>query len=288
MAARQDRKYVFLALGLHALILAVLIIGVDFSLPPPVLENTNKHDVVSAVILGDTAKSKILPSEPITPPPPQPEIKKELPIKTKKTNDLAQSQKLQQAQMEKEAIALKMAENKKQAQQKAVEAKKQRDLLEKNLLADIRKQKDKQKKIKQKQLEAQFQKMLQQQAEKTLRQQWLDENIKLHGKQTREAQGVVNKYAALIKQAIEARWILPPQVNKKVFCELMIRLGPGGTVLDVRITRSSGDPSLDSSARAAVFKASPLPVPSDRKAFESFRQFALKVKPENVLASEGL
>ena len=76
---------------------------------------------------------------------------------------------------------------------------------------------------------------------------------------------------------------MPTQANKKLYCELMIRVAPGGMVLDVQVTKTSGDPSLDSSARAAVLKASPLPVPPDTAAFESFRQFVLKVKPENVL-----
>ncbi len=62
----------------------------------------------------------------------------------------------------------------------------------------------------------------------------------------------------------------------------MIRLGPGGAVLNVQVSRSSGDPALDSSARAAVFKASPLPVPNDPDLFNQFREIRLTVKPEDV------
>jgi colicin import membrane protein len=99
------------------------------------------------------------------------------------------------------------------------------------------------------------------------------------------SQGVVDKYKALIIQSIGEHWLVPLQANKKLTSELMIRLGPGGKVLDVTITRSSGDPSLDSSARAAVMKASPLPVPDKPDEFEPFRQFVLKVKPENIVES---
>ena len=76
---------------------------------------------------------------------------------------------------------------------------------------------------------------------------------------------------------------MPTQVDKKLTCELMIRIAPGGMVLDVQVTKTSGDPSLDSSARIAVFKASPLPVPADPQAFAAFRQFILKVKPQNII-----
>ena len=105
----------------------------------------------------------------------------------------------------------------------------------------ISEEKDKQKK-KQAQLKSQFEKTLHDQAEKSLRQQLFNEQIKVQGVQSRQAQGVVDKYKALILQVISANWIIPTQANKKRYSELMIRLAPGGIVLDVQITRSSGDP----------------------------------------------
>ena len=96
-------------------------------------------------------------------------------------------------------------------------------------------------------------------------------------------QGEVNKYKALIIQAISAQWILPPHVAQGLSCQFEIRLAPGGDVLSVQLMRSSGDPLLDRSAQTAIYKASPLPVPNDPKAFEMFRLVSLTVKPEGVL-----
>lgn len=278
-AASGNKNYVFISLTLHALLLAIFILGFDSSSPLPVLENTNKNDVISAVILGDTAKSKIVPRLPAVKPPaqelakaePEPEAAK--PTKPTKTKE--------------DTIALQALDKKKLAQKKALEEKKLRDMFAKKLLADIEKESSKKKKVKQKKLKSQFEKALQEQAEQSLRQQLFNEEIKLKGAQSRQASGEVNKYKALIIQAISENWIIPSQANKRLYCELMIRVAPGGLVLDVQVTKSSGDPSLDSSARAAVLKSSPLPVPSDPKAFDAFRQFVLKVKPENVLASDG-
>jgi colicin import membrane protein len=277
MHSDKNKKYLIASATGHVALLLAFVLGFDHSSPLPVFENTDKKDIISAVVLGDTAKSKILPQQP-TPPPvikpteepkpePTPIAKQEIP----KTVD-------------KEVIALKKADNKKKlAEQKALEEKKRRDKLAQALLADIEKTNIKQKKVKQKELKSQFEKMLREQAEKSLREQLLSEEIKLQGKKSRQSQGEVNKYKALILQAISEHWIVPTQANKKLFCELMIRVAPGGMVLDVQVTKSSGDLALDSSARAAVLKSSPLPVPSDTGAFEPFRQFVLKVKPENII-----
>jgi len=299
MAAPKSKKYFVVSVIVHTAILLVLVLGLDVTSPLAVVENTNKHDVISAVVLGDSPKSKILPQEPAPPPvqeiakeEPKPEPKpilkpepKPEPLKPKPVPKLDEA--LLQKQLEQDVIALKKAQKKKLAQEKARELKKQHDLFAKSLLADIKKTTDKSRK-QQKKLASQFQKTLQQQTEKSLRQQLLNEEIKLQGTQTREAQGEVNKYKALIIQSISQHWIIPSQANKSLVCELMIRLAPGGMVLDVQVTKSSGDPSLDSSARAAVMKASPLPVPQKPDEFESFREFVLKVKPENVISGDGI
>jgi colicin import membrane protein len=280
----KNKNYLAYSLIGHAVILLGLILGLDFSSALPVFENTNKQDVISAVVLGDTAKSKIIPQKPV------PDIKPQ--IKEEPKEDVAAvktpAKKIEPIETKKDEIALNKAEKKKDdkkklALMKALEEKKLRDKLAKDLLSDIEKVSDKKKKQKQKQLSSQFEKMLKEQAEKSLRQDLLNEEIKLEGKQSRQSQGEVNKYKALILQAISEHWIVPSQANKKLYCELMIRVAPGGMVLDVQVTKTSGDPSLDSSARAAVLKSSPLPVPKDSGAFEPFRQFVLKVKPENIV-----
>lgn len=274
MAAPQaDRKYLVFSLGIHSLILLLFVLGFEYNASHPVFENTNQNDVISAVVLGDTAKSKILPKQP-APEPVREIVQKEAPAPIKPVS----------APVEKEEIALKkpVIDKKKREAEKALEALKKPPIFGKDLLSDIKKT-VKEKTVAQKKLQADFQKKLREQAEKSLRQQLFNEEIKLQGSELRQSQGEVNKYKALILQAISQHWIIPTQANKRLSCELMIRLAPGGMVLDVQVTKTSGDPSLDSSARAAVLKASPLPVPANASEFDAFRQFVLKVKPENVL-----
>lgn len=94
--------------------------------------------------------------------------------------------------------------------------------------------------------------------------------------------GEVDKYKALIVNAIGRNWILPENADSTLSSQFRIRLAPDGMVLEVSLTRSSGDPLLDRSAQTAIYKASPLPVPTDAETFNMFRDISLTVRPEQV------
>jgi colicin import membrane protein len=71
---------------------------------------------------------------------------------------------------------------------------------------------------------------------------------------------------------------LPPGLE----CVLLVRTVPGGEVVSVQISKSSGNEIFDRRAHDAVQKASPLPLPADAATFErlGLRQFNLRFKPE--------
>lgn len=261
-------RYFYISLGAHIIVLSFFIFSFYSASMLPVFENTNEQDVISAVILGDSVKSKI-----VAPPQTIPQMKNQEPLPAAKTKLAASN--------EKDVIAIKPQKDLKK--QKLAEL---NDLFGKNLLADIKKTKEKQKLQRQKQAKATFEKMLKQQAEQSMRQQIMDEDLKSQNDQVRKAQGMISKYKALILQDIGKNWIVPPQVNRKLTLSVMIHLDPAGHVLEVRVTKSSGNQALDSSVLVAINKASPLSVPSKPEEFEVFRQFILKVKPENILPNQ--
>jgi colicin import membrane protein len=59
-----------------------------------------------------------------------------------------------------------------------------------------------------------------------------------------------------------------------------VSLLPGGDVKSVTVVKSSGDTLFDRSAESAVYKAAPLPQPSDPKAADALRDFQFIFKPE--------
>lgn len=117
-------------------------------------------------------------------------------------------------------------------------------------------------------------------------QQLLDQELKSLEKQSINASHhavILGKYRRLILQAIAQQWIIPPEVNKHSETNLTVQLAPGGIVLEVLIVKSSGNLILDRSAQAAVYKASPLPVPKNKDLFHTFRQINLTLRPESVM-----
>jgi colicin import membrane protein len=263
---RDNKLALVSSLLLHIVVLFLLIINFEFSTPMAVLENVNNNSkVISAMAVNEPMPAPT----PALPSPPPPQLAKPLPLPPK---PLPVSKPVIS---EPAAIALKPPIKKPLPQPKA--------LLQKQLLDDLKDQTVKTYANRKKDIEKAMEKELKAQAAKSLQQQLLQEQQRAGNARS---QGVVNKYKALILQSIGRRWIVPASTNKSIYAELMIRLAPGGMVIDAEITRSSGDLSLDRSARAAIFKASPLPVPADANDFEQFRQFVLKMKPEDIVANE--
>jgi len=272
----------WLSIGLHAVVLTLFIVSFELSARNFVLENSdNKTPVVNAFFANES-KIQLPKPTPYQPPKPAPQPKRIIeptpapkpPVKVER-----EVKKIPEPVIQKKTIVI--PDHKKQVQKD----------LEKQLLADIEQVKKQKKKAKHKDLAKTFEKEFEKElkaasAAKSLEQQLLSEQSRLSSAQAQKMQGIIDKYKALILQSISQHWLVPSGVDKNLTTQLLIRIAPGGTVLDVQLVKSSGDDSLDRSARTAVLKASPLPVPTNTDEFEPFRQFILKVKPENVIATD--
>ena len=284
-AANSKKAFLFSAL-LHGFVLIILVSSLVFA-PPPLVVSNNDTKVVDAIALKDTPliapPTKIIEEQPLLkpaleePPPPPP------PEETAALKPAAPKVDAAPPEIEKK-LALKAVPKKKLAEKP--QKKMARKDLSKQLLADLEEELAKQAKLKQKSVKNKFKQALKTQSEKAI-DDLMKEQKQAASQRSQHMQGIIDKYKALILQAIGQQWVVPSHVDKRLSCELIIHLDPGGVVLDVQIMKSSGDIVLDRSARAAVFKASPLPVPSDIYSFEPFRKFVLKVKPENVQEKNG-
>jgi colicin import membrane protein len=89
--------------------------------------------------------------------------------------------------------------------------------------------------------------------------------------------GVKDEYRSLLVQAIERSWIRPPSARAGLACTLYVNQATGGTVVDVKLGPCNGDEAVRESIVNAVYRASPLPAPSDPRAFE--RRLEIVFKP---------
>jgi len=135
------------------------------------------------------------------------------------------------------------------------------------------------------QVKAQQQAKLQQAAKLDLAKQMSAEETQLDKQRNQQVNDEISRYTVLILQAISQQWLIPPNVDPTKYCVLEIKLGAGGVVQTVSLQKSSGDDQLDRSAIAAVYKASPLPVPADPQIFAKMQDINLKVRPEDTLTS---
>lgn len=207
---------------------------------------------------------------------------------------LHEEQKIAQQKLEQaKAIALEV-QKKREEQQKALAEQQKADTVKQKqkVLADTQKKvaavkqktgADQQKKIvalKQKQQLDEQRRILQQ---KLLDQQFASEQAQIaaaqSAEQTSSMQGVIDRYVAQIKVAIESNLLKPSNYEVGQYCVYTVQLAPGGVVISAELSRSSGNSALDQAAREAIFRTSPLPVPQDPAEFERFRVLRLKLNP---------
>lgn len=79
--------------------------------------------------------------------------------------------------------------------------------------------------------------------------------------------GVQATWAQQLAAYMRPYWTRPEGLPDNIRCQVEITLLPSGAVANVRVLKSSGNPSFDQSVTSAVLRASPLPLPSDPKAF---------------------
>jgi colicin import membrane protein len=80
-------------------------------------------------------------------------------------------------------------------------------------------------------------------------------------------------WLALIRDKVTRAWIRPPSARAGVNCEVHVTQVPGGVVTGVQIGSCNGDAAVRESIEAAVYRASPLPTPSNPDLFDRNLRF---------------
>jgi colicin import membrane protein len=127
------------------------------------------------------------------------------------------------------------------------------------------------------------QELQQRQAQKLLQKQLAAEEAQREADAERaRAAREADAFKSKIFARVSRNWIVPPDVDRKLQCTVQVRLVPGGDVISVSVVSGSGNANFDRSVENAVYKSSPLPVPTDTAAFEQLRELVLTFSPKDI------
>jgi colicin import membrane protein len=90
-----------------------------------------------------------------------------------------------------------------------------------------------------------------------------------------------NMWVERIRTKIRSRANVPDTVIGNPDVTVLVRVLPGGEVLDITITKRSGNPTYDAAIERGIRSASPLPVPpANSELFPQFRELSLNIRHE--------
>jgi colicin import membrane protein len=247
-------RAIILAVAVHAAFFALIIFGVTWQSSPTPPTQAELWPRTEKTTSPQPAKPEPPPPQPAKPEPPKPEPAKEPPREEPAEPpkpDPAIAQKLEREKKEK-------AEKDKRERAKQEEAAKKKH--EQDEAAKKKREDDKRR------------------AE--------EEKSRKEAEQAREEaasarQKLIDGFVAQIKAKIRGRANVPDTVSGKPSVQVRIRILPGGEVLDIAITRSSGNRVYDTAIERAIRSASPLPVPEPTsELFPQFRDLILNIEHE--------
>lgn len=91
----------------------------------------------------------------------------------------------------------------------------------------------------------------------------------------------MGRYQDMIRSKIRHNIVMPPDVLPTAAAEFQVTLLPDGSVLDAVLRRSSGNAAYDEATERAIYKAQPLPIPTDPVLKKRFRELRLTIRPED-------
>jgi colicin import membrane protein len=257
-------RAVILAVLVHAAFFGLIVFGVTWqSKPTPPVEAELWDKLPPAPKAAQPAKSeprpepeppkpeppKPKPPEPKPPEPPKPAVKPE-PVKPDPAIAL-KAEREKRERLEKQ----KADEKKKREQEQAEKKKAEKEEAEKKKREEEKRRRDEE--------------IAKQAAEKA--------RAEAVSARQKEIDGFING----IKAKIRGRANVPDTVTGTPEVHVRIRILPGGEVLDIAVTKPSGNPAYDTAIERAIRSASPLPVPDARsELFPIFRDLNLQIRHE--------
>ena len=253
-------RAVFLAVLVHAAFFALIVFGVTWQSSPPAPVEAELWQKLPSVAKPEPKvepKPEPPKPEPPKPEPPKPEPPKEPPKPPEEKPEPPKPDPEIVKKLEREKREKEKREKLEQEKRDKEAAKKKREQEE---AAKKKREEDKRR------------------AE--------EERVRQEQEKARQAaaaarQSEIDRWRAQIQAKIRGRANVPDTVTGNPEVQVRIRILPGGEVLDITVTKRSGNPTYDAAIERAIRSASPLPVPpADSELFPLFRDLNLNIRHE--------
>lgn len=248
-------RAVFLAVVVHAAFFALIVFGVTWQSRPQAPLQVELWDKLPPAPTAKAPEPEPPKPEPPKPEPPKPEPPKPEPPKPDVKPEPPKPDP---------AIALKKEREKRERLEKL-----EREKAEKKKQDEVRRKEEAAKKKREDELKRREEERARREAEKA----------REEAAQARKKE--FDAYVDRIRNRIRQRANVPDTVVGNPEVQVLIRVLPGGEVLDIAVTKRSGNPTYDAAIERGIRSASPLPVPpANSELFPQFRELNLNIRHE--------
>ncbi|BDM64958.1 protein TolA [Shewanella sp. NFH-SH190041] len=307
--AKQDLTVpTLISAGLHLGVIAVLILGVDFTSTPPKVPQV-KQPPVQAVVVDQkqvTAQVERLKQQRLNEQRKEQARQAELDRKAKearqarekeqarikqleverkqqevaaqRATDAAKVAKLKEQQEKQKAAAAEADRKQKEAERQAAEeAAKQAEAKRQAEEAAAKKAAQERKRREEAERKRQAEENARKEQERQMQEQLAAEQAAISARRNQQVVSEVQRYTAMIKATIERNLVVNESMRGQS-CRVYIRLARDGFVTATRTL--NGNPLVCRAAEAAINKAGRLPVSSEPDVYNKLKEINLTVQPE--------
>ena len=275
-------RAIVLAVAVHALFIAVIVFGVSWQNSPTAPVQAELWDKLPPAkpTVAQQAPPRPAP-EPAKPPPePKPQPPKPEPPKPEPRPLPPKPEPKAEPPRPDPEIALKAEREKRERIEREKREKLEREKAEKAEKEKAQKKREEQERKRREREEAEQLKREEAERQRQIQEQQAQaERARAAAASARQKE--FNQWVDRIKVKIRSRANVPDTVPKGTKVQVLIRILPGGEVLDIAITKRSGNAAYDNAIERAIRSASPLPVPpANSELFPQFRELSLNVEHE--------
>jgi colicin import membrane protein len=267
---------VTMAVVLHVVLFGSMLVAFDWARPTPITPMAIQATLVTEI---PEAAPPVVEKQPEPEPEPvveEPEPEPEPDNSEELRRQAEEEKRIQDALIEKDRL------EKMRKQEEVNRIKKEREEAQRKKDDEERKERERQEAERKRQQDVQRQQEENERLRKELETDQRTQEIEDEERRLAASSSpAMDAYKFAIAQRIRRYWAVPASAAADTLCTVRVRQIVGGEIVGVTILNCNGDDAVKRSVEAAVYKASPLPEPSNSDLFRPILELNLRPELQN-------